>query len=139
MTPQGFVIVAVFLILLVLGFIYDKKKADRIRSGYDKRFNGKHVCDFKNIYCTGFIADDTLVIKERVRGYLIIDLKMVKIVYKSTYVVNATRMANVRFIGENGKEVGDSSKIKQMSPKAADELIEHVLRHAQWITFESYN
>ena len=64
---------------------------------------------------------------------------MVKTVCKSTYVVNATRMANVRFTDENGKQVGNSSKIKQMSPKAVDELIEHVLSHAQWIMFESYN
>lgn len=133
MTPQGAVIVAVFLVLLVLAFLYDKKKADKIRSDVDQRFDGKHVCDFKNIYYSGYIADNTLVLKERVKGYLQIDLTKVKTISYNRVKINGVFVANIWFYDENGKSVGDSSKIKQMSPNAANKLIDLVMEHANWI------
>lgn len=133
MTPQGLVIIVVLVALAVLGFLYDKKKADKIRSEVDQRFEGKHVCDFKDRYYSGYIADDTLVLKERVKGYLQIDLKKVKSIYSNVVRLNGVLMASVGFYDENGKAVGDSGKIKQMSPKAADKLIDLVIEHANWI------
>ncbi len=133
MTPQGAVIVAVFLVLAVLVSLYDKKKADKIRSEVDQKFEGRHVCDFKDMYYSGYIADNTLVLKERVKGYLQIDLKKVKSIYSNVVRLNGVLMASVGFYDENGKAVGDSSKIKQMSPRAADKLIDLVIEHANWI------
>ena len=66
MTPQGAVIMVIVLVIVVIAFMYDKKKADGIRSDVDKRFEGKHVCDFKDLYYNGYIADNTLVLKESV-------------------------------------------------------------------------
>ena len=133
MTPQGLVITVVLVVLTVLAFLYDKKKADKIRAEVDQRFEGKHVCDFKDMYYSGYIADNTLVLKEHAKGYLQIDLKKVKSIYSDTVRLNGVLMASVGFYDENGKAVGDSGKIKQMSPKAADKLIDLVIEHANWI------
>ncbi|MBD5545541.1 MAG: hypothetical protein HDR01_15180 [Lachnospiraceae bacterium] len=133
MTPQGIVITVVMVALVVLGFLYDKKKADKIRAEVDQKFEGRHVCDFKDMYYSGYIADDTLVLKERVRGYLQIDLKKVKGAYSNRVRLNGVFMASVWFYDENGKAVGDCRKIKQMSPRAADKLIDLVIKHANWI------
>lgn len=133
MTPQGVVITAVLVVLAVLGFLYDKKKADKIRAEVDQKFEGRHICDFKDMYYSGYIADNTLVLKERVRGYLQIDLKKVKSVYSNMVRLNGVFLASVWFYDENGRAVGDSSKIKQMSPRAADKLIDLVTEHANWI------
>ena len=132
MTPQDLVITVV-VVLVVLAFLYDKKKADKIRAEVDQRFEGKHVCDFKDMYYSGYIADNTLVLKERAKGSLQIDLKKVKSIYSDTVRLNGVLMASVGFYDENGKAVGDSGKIKQMSPKAADKLIDLVIEHANWI------
>lgn len=134
MTPQGLVIMVVVVVGIVCAFVYDKKKADKIREDYDKRFDGKHVCDFSNIYYNGFIAENTLVLKERVKGYLLVDLKKVKTIRRNTSLVNGVQTTYVAFCDENGKKVDDSSKIKPMSPNAAEELINEVIKHADWIT-----
>lgn len=133
MTPQGLVIMIVVVIGIICAFLYDKKKADKIRGDYDARFEGKHVCDFSNMYYSGYIADNTLVLKDRVKGYLVIDLKKVKMIEKRNGRVNGMRVTNILFGDENGKKVDDSSKIKPMNLEAADELIENVLRHTGWI------
>lgn len=138
MTPQGVVITAVLLVLVVLGFLYDKRKADKIRAEVDRRFDGKHVCDFKNMYYSGYIADNTLVLKERVKGYLQVDLTKVKTISSNRVRINGVFMASVWFYDENGKAVGDSKKIKQMTPEAAEKLINLVLEHANWIERDSY-
>ncbi|MBD5545554.1 MAG: hypothetical protein HDR01_15260 [Lachnospiraceae bacterium] len=85
------------------------------------------------MYYSGYIADNTLVLKEFTRGYLQIDLTKVKSVFYNRVRLNGVYMANVGFYDENGKEVGDSRKIKQMSPKAADKLLDLVMEHANWI------
>lgn len=133
MTTQGLIIMIIVLVIVVAAFVYDKKKADNIRADYDKKFEGKHVCDFSNMYYTGFIADNTLVLKERVKGYLIIDLKQVKKISKRVNKADGTRLAYVLFDDANGKKAGDSKNIKPMSPDAADELISHVMNHTDWI------
>ena len=133
MTPQGLVIMVVVVVGIVCAFVYDKKKADKIRGDYDKRFDGKHVCDFSNIYYNGFIAEDTLVLKDRVKGYLLVDLKKVKMIEKRSANLNGASVIYVLFADENGKKVDDSSKIKPMSPDAADELITNVIKYADWI------
>ena len=133
MTPQGLVITVVLVVLTVLAFLYDKKKADKIRAEVDQRFEGKHVCDFKDMYYSGYIADNTLLLKERVRGYLQVDLKKVKGADSNRVRLQGVLVASVWFYDENGKAVGDCSKIKQMSPRAADKLINLVIEHANWI------
>ncbi|MCM1161772.1 MAG: hypothetical protein NC412_11155 [Roseburia sp.] len=138
MTPQGAVIVAVFLIIAVLAFLYDKKKADKIRAEVDQKYDGKHVCDFKDMYYSGYIAEDMLVLKERVRGYLQIDLKKVKSISYSRVRLNGVSLATMYFYDENGRAVGDSSKMKQMSPRAAEKLMNLVTEHASWIVRDSY-
>lgn len=133
MTPQGAVITAVFLVIVVLAFLHDKKKADKIRSEVDQKFDGKHVCDFKDMYYSGYIADNTLVLKELLKGYLQIDLTKVKAIYCSRVRLNGVYMSHIYFYDENGKQVGDSSKIKQMTPRAANKLANLVMEHANWI------
>lgn len=135
MTPQGIIIVTVFLIILILAFIHDKKKADKIRTEADKRFDGKHVCDFKNMYYSGFIADNTLVLKDFAKGYLQIDLKQVKVIEKRTTKINGVRMTYLLFGDENGKVVENGKKLKAMSPKAADKLVDLIIQNTGWITF----
>ncbi len=138
MTPQGAVIAAVMVLLAVIGFVYDKRKADKIRSEVDRKFDGRHVCDFKDMYYSGYIADNTLLLKERVKGYLEIDLTKVKTISSNRVRINGVFMASVWFYDENGKAVGDCKKIKQMTPRAAEKLINLVLEHANWIERDSY-
>ncbi|MBQ7066536.1 MAG: hypothetical protein IJN92_06915 [Lachnospiraceae bacterium] len=133
MTTQGLIIMVVVLIVIVAAFAYDKKKADKTRADYDQQFDGKHVCDFSNIYYTGFIAEDKLVLKDRTKGYLIIDLKQVKKINKRINRGDGSRTIYVLFGDETGKQVENSRKIKPMSSAAADELIDHVLRNTNWI------
>ena len=135
MTPQGAVFVSILLVVLVLAFFYDKKKADKIRAEIDQKFDGKHVCDFKSMYYSGYIADNTLVLKERVRGYLLIDLTKVTKICSSTVHINGVPMTNIWFYGEDGKTVGDSNKIKQMSPRAANKLINLIIEHVDGIVW----
>ena len=133
MTPQGIVIIGIVLVIIVVAFMYDKKKADGIRSDVDKRFEGRHVCDFNDIYYSGYIADNTLVLKERVKGYIIIDLTKVKIIEKRIAKTDGGRLANVLLADANGKQVEGSKDIKPMSPDAADNFIEIIMQHATWI------
>lgn len=133
MTPQGAVIMVIVLVIVVIAFMYDKKKADGIRSDVDKRFEGKHVCDFKDLYYNGYIADNTLVLKERVKGYIIIDLTKVKMIEKRVMKTDGGRLASVLLADENGKQVEGSRDIKPMSPDAVDQFIEIIMQHANWI------
>ncbi|MDE6312341.1 MAG: hypothetical protein K2M46_01765 [Lachnospiraceae bacterium] len=73
MTPQGLVICVVFLAVCILAFIYDKKKADKSRNTIDTANRGQHTADFKR----GYIANNTLYLKHRVKGYLSFDLTKV--------------------------------------------------------------
>ena len=133
MKPQGIVIVVIILIIVGLASIHDKKKADKIRAEVDKKFEGRHVCDFKNIYYSGYIADNTLVIKVYAKGYLQIDLEKVKVIEKRTTRMNGVPMTYLIFGDENGKAVENGKKLKAMSPKAADELLDLIIKNTEWI------
>ena len=133
MAPQGLAALVIVPIVVVAAFLYDKRKADQYRAAVDKKYEGRHVCDFKNIYYAGYIADNTLLLKERVKGYLQIDLTKVKEISYNTTRVNGVYTTYVFLKDENGKAVGDSKRIKAMSPKAADELIDLIIQNAGWI------
>lgn len=125
MTPQGFIIMAVVVIIVIIAFMYDNKKAKKIRDGIDSQFNGKHTVDFSN----GYIADNTLVIKDRVKGYVVINLTQVKKV--SMRVQSGA--AWISFYDENDKQIKESKKLKSMFPGAAKEILTAVCENANWI------
>lgn len=125
MTLQGFIFITVVIVAVVVGLIYDNKKAKKIRNDIDAKFNGKHTADFSN----GYIADNTLVIKDGVKGYFLIDLTQVK----KVGMRNQGGSAWISFCDENGKHVGDSKKLKSMFPGKAKEILTTVCENANWI------
>lgn len=128
MTPAGFVIVVVIVVIAVAAFLHDKKKADGKRDEIDAKFAGKHVADFPN----GYLADNTLFIKDWAAGYFIIDLTKVKTI-SLMRVKTVTRPTIMSFYDENGKAVGDSSKLKYISGKTVDMILAAIYKHCDWI------
>lgn len=125
MTPQGLIFIIVVVVAVVVGLIYDNKKAKKIRNEIDKVYDGKHIADFSN----GYIADNTLVIKDGVKGYFLIDLTQVR----KVGMRNQGGAAWISFCDENGKHVGDSLKLKSMLPGKAKEILTTVCEKANWI------
>lgn len=129
MTPQGIVIVAVILIVLAAAFIYDKKKADRIRKEIDGQTAGKHTADFKH----GYVADNKLYLKNRVKGYIEIDLT-------NAATAGINRDINNKFFywpmiyDKNGKSLmGSMFDIHEMTYDSAAEIIDAVCESCSWI------
>lgn len=132
MTPQGAIIVAVMLVVFTAAFIYDKKKADRIRKNIDEQTSGKHTADFKH----GYVANNTLYLKHRVKGYLEVDL---------TKAVSAgiIRDMNNRLFywpvitDKNGKSLmGSVFDVHEMTYDSAAEIIDAVCDSCSWIERE---
>lgn len=128
MTPTGFVMVVAFLVIAVAAFLHDKKKASGKSAEIDAKFAGKHVADFLN----GYLADNTLFIKDWAAGYFMIDLTKVKNI-SLVRMKTVTRPTIMSFVDENGKAVDDSSKLKYISGKTVDMILSAIYEHCDWI------
>lgn len=128
MTPTGFVIVVVLLVIFTAAFLHDKKKANGKREEIDAKFAGKHVAEFPN----GYLADNILFIKDWAAGYFMIDLTKVKSI-GLTVMKTITRPTIMSFYDENGKPVGDSSKLKYINGKTVDMILDAIGQHCDWI------
>lgn len=130
MTPQGLALISLFCIALTIAVIYDHNKAKKKGAELEEKYQGHHAADFKFGGLSGYIADNMLVFKTSMKGYVTIDLTKVK--YISAYSVNGATY--VSFADENNKEVISKAKLGALGTKKNVEKFLHVVcENADWI------
>ena len=130
MKPAGWALVIGFCVVLIIAIIWDHHNTKKFEKEMDEKYGGRHTADFKFGGLKGFIADNTLVFKNSIKGYFTLDLTKVK--YISAYSVNGSTY--VSFADENNKELISKASLGALgTPKKVKAFLELVCANANWI------
>ncbi|MDE7390623.1 MAG: hypothetical protein K2M82_06765, partial [Lachnospiraceae bacterium] len=120
---------------IIVGFLVDRNKSNKIRNEVDSQFEGRHTADFN----LGYIADNKLMLKHRVKGYVQVDLtkaRYVALLY-NTGASGGIKLKHgdawIRFYNEKGLPLSGFKVTDRYYAPHAEEAVQVILNTCSWI------